>query len=84
MATTVHIPASLLRRLDARARARGVSRNRLIVEALDRSLAEDEEWSAEFLDALAGMTGDAASTRAADQMLAGIIGARRSRRKPPF
>ena len=84
MATTVHIPAALLRRIDARAKARGMSRNRLIVEALDRSLAEEDDWSPEFLDALAGMAADPAVGRAADQMVAGIARARRSRRKPPF
>jgi len=84
MATTVHIPAALLRRIDARAKARGMSRNRLIVEALDRSLAEDDDWSPEFVDALAGMSADAAVSRAADQMLASISRTRRSRRKPPF
>ena len=41
MATTVHIPQKLLRTVDREARRLKVSRNRFIVEALQRRLAED-------------------------------------------
>jgi len=53
MPTSVHLPKPLLVAVDRRARALRISRNRLIVRALERELAESSEWSAEFLDELA-------------------------------
>jgi hypothetical protein len=52
MATTVHIPAALLKSVDRRARALGVSRNRLIVRALERPVTARESWTPEFLEKL--------------------------------
>jgi metal-responsive CopG/Arc/MetJ family transcriptional regulator len=40
MPTTVHIPAALLNSVDRRANALGVSRNRLIVRALEQAVSE--------------------------------------------
>lgn len=40
MPTTVHIPEALLESIDRRARALGVSRNRLIVRALEQAVRE--------------------------------------------
>ncbi|MCE7874452.1 ribbon-helix-helix protein, CopG family [bacterium CPR1] len=44
-ATTIHIPTSLLEVVDRRARTEGISRNRFILNALQRALAEDDAWS---------------------------------------
>ena len=52
MATTVHLPADLLKRVDERAKARKVSRNQYVRRALARMVEQDAEWSAEFLGAL--------------------------------
>jgi predicted transcriptional regulator len=52
MVTTVHLPPRLLERLDARARVLKVSRNRLIIEAIEDSLAPEDSWSPEFLEML--------------------------------
>lgn len=49
MATTVHVPEKLLARVDARARARGVSRNRVIIEAIEASLGAKNEWPPELV-----------------------------------
>ena len=45
MPTTVHIPAALLKSVDRRARAPGVSRNRLIVRALEQAVTERARWA---------------------------------------
>jgi predicted transcriptional regulator len=50
--TTIHLPDELLARVDARARAMKMPRNRYIVEALRKALNEQSEWSPAFLEAL--------------------------------
>ena len=52
MATSVHLPKPLLLAVDRRARALKISRNRLIVRALERELKEASEWSPGFLEQL--------------------------------
>ena len=79
MATTVHIPAALLKSVDRRAKALGVSRNRLIVRALERAVNERAEWAPEFLEQLRRVDRD--TTKAVDDLLADVTRARRS--KPP-
>jgi hypothetical protein len=80
MATTVHIPERLLAVAHRRARALGISRNRLIVRALERELAEPSSWSPGFLDSLRGV--DPAEVAVVDDMLKHIHQRRRSK-KPP-
>jgi len=55
MATTVHIPDDLLAKVDERARAMKVARNRYIVEALRKALSEQSAWSPAFLEKLDGL-----------------------------
>lgn len=81
MATSVHISKPLLDVVDRRAKALGISRNRLIVRALERELASTDEWSPGFFDALART--DAHSRAAADEMLEIIIASRRSKKSGP-
>ncbi len=50
MPTTVHIPPTLLKSVDRRAKALGVSRNRLIVRALEQAINERVRWAPEFLE----------------------------------
>ena len=52
MPTTVHIPPRLLAAAQRRARSLGISRNRLIVRALEREVADVSSWSPGFLEAL--------------------------------
>jgi Arc/MetJ-type ribon-helix-helix transcriptional regulator len=52
MPTTVHLPDDLLRKVDERARALNIPRNRYIVEALRKVLADQTSWSPAFLDKL--------------------------------
>jgi len=84
MATTVHIPRTLLERIDARAKALNVSRNRLVVASLRRTLEAEEEWSPEFLRALDRLSEEDEVSRAVDEMLRAIRAHRRSRRRKPL
>jgi predicted transcriptional regulator len=61
MPTSVHIPKPLLEAVDRRARALKVSRNRLIVQALERELQEGTAWSPDFFARLAAPPADIAS-----------------------
>jgi hypothetical protein len=79
MPTTVHIPAALLKSVDRRAKALGVSRNRLIVRALERAVSERVAWAPEFLERLRSVDDD--TVRAVDDLLDDVKRARRS--KPP-
>jgi predicted transcriptional regulator len=52
MSTTVHIPGDLLAKVDERAKAMKIARNRYIVEALRKALNEQSAWSPAFLEKL--------------------------------
>jgi metal-responsive CopG/Arc/MetJ family transcriptional regulator len=81
VATTVHIPEPVLRRVDRRAKALGVSRNRVILDALEASLQPRDEWSPELVRMLAQPLSGAAAD-AFEESLA-IVQARRVSRKGP-
>lgn len=78
MATSVHIPKPLLDAVDRRARALHISRNRLILKALERELQEDPGWSAGFFEQLAAP--NKALADAAGEMIAHIRTSRRSKK----
>ncbi len=77
MPTTVHIPAALLKSVDRRAKALGVSRNRLIVKALERAVSERVTWAPEFLERLRTVDDD--TVQAVDELLNNVKQARRSK-----
>lgn len=77
MPTTVHIPDPLLRAVDRRARALGISRNRLVVRALEQVVSEQEGWAPAFLERLQQVEPD--TVDAVDDMLAAVVRARRSK-----
>jgi len=77
MPTSVHIPKPLLEAVDRRARALKMSRNRLIVKALEREVSGGPGWSPEFFESLRDV--DDATAAAADEMLATIRATRRSK-----
>jgi predicted transcriptional regulator len=79
MPTTVHIPAALLKSVDRRAKALGLSRNRLIVKALERAVSERVTWAPEFLEKLRDIDDD--TVRTVDELMNNVKRARRS--KPP-
>lgn len=77
MPTTVHIPSALLQSVDRRAKALGMSRNRLIIRALERAVTERAEWAPEFLERLRDVDDD--TVEAVDDLLAAVKQARRSK-----
>jgi metal-responsive CopG/Arc/MetJ family transcriptional regulator len=80
MPTSVYLPKPLLDAVDKRARAMKVSRNRLIVRALERELSDDRDWSPHFFQRLEQTS--AASATAVEQMLIHIRQSRRSKSAP--
>jgi ribbon-helix-helix CopG family protein len=80
MATSVHIPKPLLEAVDRRARALHVSRNRLIIRALEREMKQGADWSPGFFERLGPV--DEATSKEVDDMLAAIRAARRSKPLP--
>ena len=79
MPTTVHIPEALLKSVDRRAKVLGVSRNRLIVKALEQAVSERVTWAPEFLERLRTIDDDTVYT--VNEVLNNVKQARRS--KPP-
>jgi predicted transcriptional regulator len=80
MGTSVHVPVELLKAVDKRARALRISRNRLILRALERELEQGPEWSAGFFEKLRAV--DRATIEDAELMLAEILKQRRSKGPP--
>ena len=78
MPTTVHIPDPLLKSVDRRAKALGISRNRLVVRALEQAVRVRSGWAPEFLDRLRQV--DRETSAAADKLLTAIKQARRSKK----
>jgi predicted transcriptional regulator len=79
MPTTVHIPDTLLKSVDRRARALGVSRNRLIIRALEQAVGERSAWTPEFLERLRHVD-DEETVAAVDELVEAVKQARRSKR----
>jgi predicted transcriptional regulator len=77
MPTTVHIPPALLQSIDRRAKALGMSRNRLIIRALEQAVTERAEWAPEFLERLRDVDDD--TVEAVDDLLEAVKQARRSK-----
>ena len=67
MPTSVHIPKPLLEAVDRKARALKMSRNRLIVLALERELKQDSDWSPGFFEQLSAV--DSETVAAVDELL---------------
>lgn len=77
MPTTVHIPDLLLKSVDHRAKALGISRNRLVVRALEQAVRVRSGWAPEFLERLRRV--DRETSAAADELLSAVTQARRSK-----
>ena len=77
MPTSVHLPKPLLDAVDRRARALRISRNQLVVRALERELRDTSEWSPGFLERLSDV--DPALAETADEMLEVVRAARTSK-----
>jgi predicted transcriptional regulator len=77
MATSIHLPKDLLDAVDRKARALRISRNQLIVRALEREISAGSEWSPGFSERLAET--DPETARDVDELLAAVVAARRSK-----
>lgn len=82
MPTSVHIPTALLKEVDQKAQALNISRNRLIIQALERDMKIGPNWSPEFFTTLA--RGDADVAQAAAEMLDAITEQRHSKEPVRF
>lgn len=82
MPTSVHLPRSLLKAVDRRARALRISRNQLVVRALERELRDGSEWSPGFFERLSEV--DPGTPKEVDQMVRAIRRARRSKAAPQW
>jgi metal-responsive CopG/Arc/MetJ family transcriptional regulator len=80
--TTIHIPDPLLERVDTRAKTLGISRNRLIIEALEEKVGARDHWAPEVVQML-GRPILAAAGKELEGSLAVVRRRRSSRRAPP-
>ncbi len=80
MATSVHIPKDLLEAVDRRARALKISRNKLIIRALEREIEGAATWSPGFFEQLEET--DEQLEADVDRLLDAVVGARRSKGPP--
>ena len=49
--TTIHFPPEILKRMDEVAQRRGISRNKLVIRACEKELADDAgEWPSGFFE----------------------------------
>ena len=77
MPTSVHLPKPLLEAVDRRARALQISRNQLVVRALEREVGGGSDWSPGFLKQLGDV--DAELSASVDELVRDIRSARRSK-----
>ena len=83
--TTIHIPDATLKRIDAIARRRRISRNRLVLEALEEVLAGDAgQWSDSFFTPPADPADRELLKQATRELETAVAGARRNRGAPLF
>jgi hypothetical protein len=79
MPTSVRLPEPLLKAVDLKARALRISRNQLVVRALEREVRELSDWSPGFFEQLAECYPETSQT--VDGLVRHVRGARSS--KPP-
>ncbi len=82
MVTQVHLRADLLQSVDERAQELGISRNRYIVRALKKAVAEETTWSNEFLRMLDTAAHDKQTHREIDGMVETISEGRTTKGPP--
>jgi Ribbon-helix-helix protein, copG family len=82
MPTSVHLPQALLDEVDRKARALQISRNQLVVRALEREVRGSADWSPDFFERL--LTPEPGVAEAVDDLLKAVRGARRSKSPRQF
>jgi predicted transcriptional regulator len=81
MVTTVHIPRDLLKAVDAHAKRLQISRNKLIVQALENDSKSGSGWPLGFFKQFKNPDTEQVST--VDEMMDQVKKSRRSRMRPP-
>lgn len=79
---TIHLSGDLLAALDRRARDLRLTRNRYIVQALERSLRDDAAWSPAFVEELRAAGRDPELQRILTEMRTAIKANRMSKGPP--
>jgi hypothetical protein len=82
MPTSVHLPEPLLKAVDRKARHLRISRNQLVVRALEREVLEVSVWSPGFFEQLAQCTPEI--SKSVDDLVQHVRKARRSKSARPF
>ena len=83
--TSVHFPGTILEQLDKLAAETGVSRNRLIVQACQRTLEERNEWPVDIFDSSDQTEEEIEEIRSGlEEFDAVIYGARKNRATVPL
>lgn len=82
MSTTIHVPPKLLESVDRRARELGLSRNRYICRALERTVEEETGWSSRLRQELAAAREDVEVQHLLEELRAAVA-ADRTRKPPP-
>jgi len=77
MATSVHLPRALLEAVDRKARALRISRNQLVLRALEHDLKGGADWSPGFFERLSDIDPDTAED--VENLLQMVRKARRSK-----
>jgi hypothetical protein len=77
MATSIHIPKPLLEAVDRKARTLKMSRNRLILRALEKELMPGSDWPPGFFEQLSAI--DSETATAIDELLDSVLRARTSK-----
>jgi hypothetical protein len=77
MPTSVHLPEPLLEALDRKARALRISRNQLVVRALEREVSVLSDWTPGFFERLAER--DPEISKLVDKLVRDVRKARRSK-----
>ena len=77
MPTSVHLPAQLLAAIDQRASALRISRNQLVVRALEREVQGGHDFSPGFFETLAEVSAD--TRHDVDELLRHVRSARKSK-----
>jgi metal-responsive CopG/Arc/MetJ family transcriptional regulator len=77
MATSIHVPATLLEAVDRKARSLRISRNQLIVRALEREVQAGSDWSPGFMALLSQV--DPETVTDVEDLVSVVLAARRSK-----
>lgn len=81
--TTIHFPQEVLRRVDAVAHRRGISRNRFVIQACEQAVAGDAgQWPEGFFELSLSPDDQVLLNQAATEMEAAMMSSRANRGAP--